>query len=335
MLIKQETFLDILGIENTQFVVPVYQRVYSWSARHCHALWDDIMRAGASGKSHFTGVLLFAQDPDMWNDYGRIRVIDGQQRTTTVTLILIALQRRLAAGSLAIEGIDADLIARTYLFAGSDKGAPCKLMLSHLDRPTIAALIDGADLPAEHSERLAENLALFDEKMDEPGFDAEALWRGLGAMQVITALLEDGDEPQLVFESLNSKGVPLTAGDLVRNAMITGTTNEDRMALYNTYWLPLEQALAEIDGADMDALIRGWLACKFQDERVRSEADVYALLKDYMRESGESLEELLDDLRRFGARYTGEGEFRTKANRRAKEWLEDRPRLGGMKLFGN
>ena len=335
MQIKQESFLDILGIADTQFVVPVYQRVYSWSGRHCRALWDDLMRAATNGTSHFTGVLLFAPDPEMWDGYGRMRIIDGQQRTTTVTLVLIALRRYLAASGGQVGDVGAEQIATRYLRAGAADDAPCKLLLSHLDCGTLATLVEGGELPAEHSAQLVENLALFEELMAEPSFDAEQLWRGLCSLQVITALLEDGDQPQLVFEGLNSKGMPLTAGDLVRNALIFAPGAEDRMALYDTYWQPLEESLANVDGADMDGLVRGWLANKFQDERVRNEADVYALLKDHMRTSGESLEQLLEELTRFGGHYATEPDFRTRADRQAKDWLKDKPRMGHGKMFGN
>ena len=85
MQIEQKPILEVLGAEGIRYVIPVFQRVYSWSARQCDELWDDIMRAGRTGRPHFMGMLLFAHDPDAFGSLEQIDVIDGQQRMTTMT----------------------------------------------------------------------------------------------------------------------------------------------------------------------------------------------------------------------------------------------------------
>ncbi len=336
MQIKIESFLDILGIPNTQFVVPVYQRVYSWTARQATGLLEDVLNAARTKTSHFAGILLFSLDTDSWGDCGRLRVIDGQQRLTTITLMLIALMRKMEEGTL--NDLTADKVLKRYLLAGKDEGAPSKLMLSHLDRGTLATLIDNGEMPKEHSERLVENLKIFEDCLDEGGKEiADELWRGLNQLQVITALLESEDSPQLVFESLNSKGSPLTASDLVRNTLLFGADEKQRHALYEARWRPLEQAVGAIDGASMDTMIRAWLAARFRDERVRNETDIYTVLRNYLRTGDETMEDMLEDLGKFGAKYTSNDEWRARVDKFAKDWLEDRPRMSvsQFKMFGS
>ena len=336
MQIKIESFLDILGIPDTQFVVPVYQRVYSWTERQATGFLEDVLNAAETRTSHFAGILLFSVDADSWGDYGRLRIIDGQQRLTTITLILIALARKIEEG--ALDDLTADEVLKRYLLAGNSTDAPSKLMLSHLDRGTLATLIDNGEMPKEHSERLVENLKIFEDRLEEGDKEiATKLWRGLNQLQVITALLEGEDSPQLVFESLNSKGSPLTASDLVRNTLLFGTDETQRRTLYEARWRPLEQAVCAINGASMDTMIRAWLATRFRDERVRNETDIYTVLRDYLRTSDETLEDMLEDLGKFGAKYTSNDEWRAKVDKFAKDWLEDRPRMSvsQFKMFGS
>ena len=192
-------------------------------------------------------------------------------------------------------------------------------------------------MPAEHSARLVENLRFFEEKLAQPGLDAGVVWQGLQRLTAATALLDGAEDPQAIFESLNSRGLPLTAADLVRNALLFGKGEDERRVLYERCWRPLEEQLSSAPGATMDGLVRAWLAARFRDERVRSDADVYGVLREYLRVSGCGVGELLDELARFGSRYAGDEEWRAQADRSAREWLEDKPRatVGEFKLFGD
>ena len=92
MKIEQKKFLDVLGTPDMRFTIPVFQRVYSWTARQCEDLWDDVMRAGESGEEHFMGMLLYSHETDSWHSAEQLSVIDGQQRMTTLPLLLTALR---------------------------------------------------------------------------------------------------------------------------------------------------------------------------------------------------------------------------------------------------
>ncbi len=336
MQIKQSSLLDILKTPNTQFVVPIYQRVYSWGEMQCRTLWDDVMRAARAGTDQFCGVMLFAIDAENWGETGRLCLVDGQQRITTVTLMLIGLAEHLRKTEGEVCGLDAGQIEACYLKTGAEDKL-CKLALSHLDCGTLATLADGQMPGGEYSKRLVENLEVFRGLMKQEGFDAEALWHGLSSLQVIAALLTGEDRPQLVFESLNSKGAPLSAGDMMRNMFLNAASEVERRELYEGRWKRLEELIDAADGADTDDAIVSWLAHKFRETNVHGQIEAYAALRDYAMQENVSSAELLDELLRFAERWSEDRGFREKADKAAREWLQNRPRatVSELRMFGD
>ena len=343
MKIKQESFLSILGMPQTRFVIPLFQRVYSWEARQCDELWDDVMRAGRSGLSHFAGVLLFCPDYEDWGPCGRLSVIDGQQRLTTVTLLLLALRDYLCSQDQREAGGDAvptaDQILATYLRVFQVEDAPVRLQLSFLDRVTLECPVLGRPLPEDHSKRLVENRDLFRSRMDAPSFDPEVLWRGLQSLEVVSALLDGDDSPQLIFESLNSKGKALSAADLVRNSLLFSLDSQQSLCLYQDFWRPMEQDLADRGIPDgMESLLRAWLASRYRDSYVKNESDVFTVLKKHLeRKHKGSHERLLRELMAYERRYAADQDFRSKEDKNAGNWLAGKSAglISQRKLFGD
>lgn len=152
MLTEQRMFLDVLGSRNTQYTIPVFQRVYSWSKDQCDELWGDILRAGRTSNTHFMGTLLYSVDSDDSGGVTRLSVIDGQQRTATLTLLLAAFERHLRKTGTVIGHIDADFVRDNLLFVGDEH----KLVLSRTDRKTLFAILDDAPMPELVSERVVD-----------------------------------------------------------------------------------------------------------------------------------------------------------------------------------
>ena len=152
MQTEKTVFLDLLGMPATRFVIPAYQRLYSWRERQCRELWLDLHRAARADATHFIGTLLYShEDPDA-DGRQRLAVIDGQQRLTTMTLLIEALRRHLADRERTLDGgIDAPALDARYLRVGGEPGAPCKLVLSRNDGPTLQAVLDGTPLPENAS----------------------------------------------------------------------------------------------------------------------------------------------------------------------------------------
>lgn len=340
MFIKQEALLDLLGRPGAQLVIPVYQRVYAWNQRQCDGLWDDVLRAGRTGAGHFMGTVLYAEERGTGAAERRLDIIDGQQRMATVTLLLCALRDWLADQGGALGVVDAHLIDERYLHADGSEDGP-KLLLSRVDRGTLSAVIDGASLPDDDDASLnvLGNYELFRAKMGE-GFDAhdaEALWRGLSLLLVVGAQLEAQDRPQLVFESLNSKGVPLTTADLVRNLLLVNASYSEQARLYERYWAPIEDLLgaADVDGFDAEgggkegaqgarlavdrdesapaesggdaalvAALHGWLALRAPQVPIGGSGGVYPAFKAFLEHGYRgTAEELLADLHEFCERF--------------------------------
>ena len=313
MNIVQQPILEALGAPNTRYAIPVFQRVYSWNARQCDELWEDIVRAGRTHEPHFMGMLLFMADPDSRDGYAQVDVIDGQQRMTTMMLLISALKP---------EGV---------------KLAP--LVLSQMDRDTFEAIVAGDELPDEPAERLIANYQLFSQKAGEPGFDREAFIEGLGLLQVATAILGPNDSPQLVFESLNSKGMALTTADRVRNLLIASTSGEEQDRLYEELWMPLEDKAESAEpAATVTEVLHAWLAPRYRSVRILDESEVYGVFKTCLRdEYGGSLERALTEVNAYGERYLSDEDFRENAREKAQEWVAGKPEklISEFKLFGD
>ena len=344
MQIKQERFLDVLGTDNTCFTIPVFQRVYSWDARQCNELWDDIMAAGIADETedpHFMGMLLYSADADAKNGATQLDIIDGQQRTTTMTLLICALARYLDEKGLQVDGLCAKDLFERYLRIGAGTRATGKLTLSFMDRETLYALVGVGIMPQEPAGRLIDNLELFFAKMQEPGFDVERLWRGLARLEVASVLLAHDDSPQLVFESLNSKGMALSTADRIRNFVVVTDEAEGRVAdgIFETCWRPLEELAANAEcGLDVTTIVQAWLAGKYRDTRIFDKSEVYGLFKNCLRDEFEGgLAALFEALSAYAHKLIEDEELRTEDLEDAERWVAGKPKelISEYKMFGD
>lgn len=345
MLTKQEMFLDFLGAPETQLIIPVYQRVYAWDRTQCDTLWADIERAGRTSSAHFIGTVLYTTEPGNDDAARRLDIIDGQQRAATLTLLITALRDWMRETSAALEGIDADALTSRYLHVDAADGA-LKLMLSRVDRATMRAVVEGTELPQDEeelSQNVANNYRLFRDKMDE-GFtaaDAQVIWNGIRQLLIIAASLDGDDRPQLIFESLNSKGMPLTTADLIRNLLLVNAGIDEQTRLYNTYWAPIERLYADDPGSQrLNAALHGYLAVAARNKlRIADKDQVYAAFKTFMEDVYQgSLEELLIGLKgfceTFAAKSNSAGARRAQA---AADFGNSKPKdyIGQRHVFGD
>ena len=249
MIASLKSISDILGKPDTQYLIPVFQRVYSWDRMQCEQLWNDMMKADSGADGHFTGTFIYRPESNEGHDdsgalsgYTKVDLIDGQQRLTTITLILTALRDAMRDAG---DTDRASQINETYLHCVTDMP---KLVLSASDAPTMAHLIDGAQLPGEDevSQLLIEGYGFFKEKVEEPSVDADAVIKGLDGLYVVAVELEEDDAPQQVFESLNAKGRPLSTIDLLRNVIMAKYGAIEQQRLFDVYWAPIDEAFHQI-----------------------------------------------------------------------------------------
>ena len=339
MRATQIPFISVLGKPHVQYVVPVFQRVYSWTARECQDLFDDVMRAAVEDKPHFVGTFLHSRLGADACGLQKEQVIDGQQRSTTMTLMLMAFVEALRAR----EGADspqAERIERKLLLCqGEDAGdVQPKLKLTTIDDGMLCYMLGLGGQPEDPSMRLQDNLDLFRTHMARPEFDPEAFWRGCQLLQVIAIELSPEDAPQETFESLNSKGKRLAVEDLVRNAILSRAAEDEAMQLYENRWIPLEEQMERANGANMEDALCSWIASRHDDVHLDSKSEVFPLFKeDLMAEYEGSCSRLLDDLAPYVSRFASNEQWRRERMTELDRWLQGKPKnlISEHKIFGD
>lgn len=294
--------------KSPQFVIPIYQRTYSWTDKQCRQLWEDIVRAGSSDTIavHFIGSIVYVeQGLSQVSHQAPLLVIDGQQRLTTVALLLEALARALGDKEPA-DGFSAAKLRHYYLSNPLESGDRYfKLLLSQTDNASLKAVIKNVEQPKEPSLRVTQNFALFTELLEQHKDDLTPVCRGLAKLVVVDiALSRDQDNPQLIFESMNSTGKELSQADLIRNFILMGLEPTLQTRLYEEYWRPMEQEFGqEAYGTQFDSFMRHYLTVR--TGVIPRERDVYEAFKDYSRTTTvkvAGIEALVDEIRIF-ARY--------------------------------
>jgi uncharacterized protein with ParB-like and HNH nuclease domain/alkylated DNA nucleotide flippase Atl1 len=271
----------------TQFVVPIYQRAYSWGEPECSQLWDDIVRAGARSDlaKHFTGSIVYiekdqgtntASEPDL--------IIDGQQRVTTVTLLLAALADYLDSlpeeEQEPVGGFSPEKIRGLYLtnvYESDD--AFYKLILSKGDRDALKAIIGRAPVPNAES-RILGNYRFLRSKIANSEAGLETICYGLSKLVVVDVKLTRGtDDPQLVFESMNSTGKKLSQADLIRNFVLMDLPPAQQTRMYEDYWYPMEKDFKGDNESLFDEFVRHFLTIK--TGQIPRLDDIYEAFKAY------------------------------------------------------
>ncbi|GAA7435005.1 DUF262 and DUF1524 domain-containing protein [Helicobacter pylori] len=293
--------LDFIGkSQEKQFVIPIYQRVYSWEKEQCKQLWDDIIKTGGNDQmeGHFIGSIVFVHDGIYTTSHNELLIIDGQQRLTTITLLFIALRDHLNDEDEFLEKFSRQKIQNRYLINSDEKGdKKFKLILSEPDRDTLLSLIDeNKRKPSEPSLKIMENFKLFEEWISKNTDKLETIFKGLDKLMVVEISLERGkDNPQLIFESMNSTGKDLTQTDLIRNYILMGLEPEKQKIFYKKYWRAMEEDFKQNETL-FNQFVRHYLTIKTEIPNINK---VYEAFKRYQQERGIETEALLQDLQKY------------------------------------
>ncbi|GAA9063580.1 DUF262 and DUF1524 domain-containing protein [Helicobacter pylori] len=300
--------------QKNQLVIPIYQRLYSWEKEQCKELWDDIIKIGGNDKmdGHFIGSILYVLDGITHSD-NALLIIDGQQRLTTITLLLTALRDYLNDEDEFLQKFSCQKIQNRYLINSDEKDDKrFKLILSEPDKDTLLYLIDkDRRKPSEPSLKIVENFKLFEEWVSNTD-ELETIFKGLEKLMIVEIALEKGkDDPQLIFESMNSKGIELTQTDLIRNYIIMETEVEKQEGFYNKYWRAMEEDFKQ-NKKWFDRFVRHYLTIKTRE--IPNINKVYVVLKDYRQKEGIGIEDLLKDLQKYCG-YFCQIVFKKEANK--------------------
>ncbi|GAA7749490.1 DUF262 and DUF1524 domain-containing protein [Helicobacter pylori] len=293
--------LDFIGkSQEKQFVIPIYQRVYSWEKEQCKQLWDDIIKTGGNDQmnGHFIGSIVFVHDGIYTTNYNELLIIDGQQRLTTITLLFIALRDHLNDEDEFLKKFSCQKIQNRYLINSDEKGdKKFKLILSEPDRDTLLSLIDeNRRKPSELSLKIMENFKLFEEWIRKNTGKLETIFKGLDKLMAVEISLDRGkDNPQLIFESMNSTGKDLTQTDLIRNYILMGLEPEKQKIFYKKYWRAMEENFKQNETL-FNQFVRHYLTIKTKTPNINK---VYEAFKRYQQERGIETEALLQDLQKY------------------------------------
>ncbi|MGN8459174.1 GmrSD restriction endonuclease domain-containing protein [Helicobacter pylori] len=292
--------LDFIGkSQEKQFVIPIYQRLYSWGKEQCEQLWDDIIKIGGNDKmnGHFIGSILYVLD-GIKHSNNPLLIIDGQQRLTTITLLLIALRNHLSEEVKILEKFSREKIESYLINSNKDGDKKFRLILSESDKDTLLSLIDkDRRKPSEPSLKIMENFKLFEEWIRKNTDKLETIFKGLEKLMIVWIALEKGkDDSQLIFESMNSKGIELTQTDLIRNYIVMETEVGKRKDFYNQYWRAMEENFKQNEKL-FDRFVRHYLTIKTRENPNINK--VYEAFKDYRQKKGIEIEDLLKDLQKY------------------------------------
>ena len=288
-----------------QFIIPIYQRNYSWDEKQCQQLWDDIMRVGTNDSisHHFIGSIVYVQGGHSSVTLeAPLLVIDGQQRLTTLTILLEALAR--SVGEIEpMDGFSAKKIRHNFLSNPLEvEDRYYKLLLSDTDQETLKSVVRNADFPKEHSIRIRENFEFFLERITDKTTNVEQVCRGLAKLMIVDIALErEQDNPQLIFESMNSTGKALSEADLIRNYILMGLEPKLQTDIYQNLWRPMEIEFGqEAYGDQFDDFMRHYLTIKMGD--IPRQSEVYEAFKEYSQGffvDGGNVTNLVSDIRKY------------------------------------
>lgn len=224
----------ITKTQDTQFVIPVYQRIYSWDKKQCLQLWEDVLKIGQSKKTegYFIGSIVFVANDIYQVGHNELLVIDGQQRLTTITLLLITLRNILKSKEEVFGKFSKVKINNRYLInPDEERDRRYKLILSENDKDTLLYLIDeDRREPNEPSSKIKDNFEFFKDLVAKNRDKIEQIFIGLEKLIIVSISLERGkDNPQLIFESMNSTGKNLTQTDLIKNYILWDLSSKNKI----------------------------------------------------------------------------------------------------------
>ena len=291
---------------NRQFLIPVYQRFYSWDIDQCKRLWNDIVEMQRKGKaSHFVGSIVNIAEQAMPTGVQKYMIIDGQQRMTTLTLLLLALRdyavKNPSDTTINARRIDNMLLKNEYE-SGDER---YKLLLTETDRDILISLVEEKPISESIRSRLIENYNFFANKLADKEIQPAEVYESIGKLQIVNITLDRAvDDAQAIFESLNSTGKELSESDLIRNYVLMGLEPSEQTYVYEHLWRPMEQLfIYETQGTVMDAFFRHYLTMKLS--RIPKQGRVYEEFKLYHLncEFG-TIRELCQDLLEYAKYYT-------------------------------
>ncbi|GAA8246637.1 DUF262 domain-containing protein [Helicobacter pylori] len=295
----QSTVNDFFALTSTIFSIPVYQRNYTWEEENCKKLLEDIVSISQNKKTHFMGsityILHLIDEENSLRQLQEFVIIDGQQRVTTIMLLLKAIETKIQN-----EGIKKEIDGLINL-----SGQRLRLKPIKSDKEAFDLVMQNRSHELQGASHIRNNYKFFTKALEDylsKGYRIEEIYGAFLRLKIVAIGLELGeDDPQVVFESINATGVQLKGLDLIRNYLMMGENSERQKHLYETYWVPLENWLGE---NDLNDFIKTYLRIYFEDRLKETEREVYYTLKTHHRDNfPNDIQALMSDMREYGRIY--------------------------------
>ncbi|OOP77855.1 DUF262 domain-containing protein [Helicobacter pylori] len=295
----KSTINDFFSRTSTIFSIPVYQRNYTWEEKNCEKLLQDIISISQNKKTHFMGsityILHHIDDEKSLRQLQEFVIIDGQQRITTIMLLLKAIETKIPNEEIKKE---IDILLNLT-------GQKLRLKPIKRDKEAFELVMQNRSHEIQGVSHIRNNYKFFTKELENylsKGYRIEEIYGAFLRLKIVAIGLELGeDDPQVVFESINATGVQLKGLDLIRNYLMMGENSDNQNHLYNTYWVPLEDWLGE---KDLNDFILTYLRIYFEDKLKKEEREVYYVLKDHHRDNfSDDIQGLMSDMREYGRIY--------------------------------
>lgn len=302
---KAWLFSDIIEKNKRVFKVPVYQRNYDWNNIQCEKLYQDIMNANKRDHKHFTGTIVYIVGLD-GSTLNEVLIIDGQQRLTTMYILLKALYDAAKGVSVRIEAE----IEEVMFNRNCDEKYKLKLKPVKSDNEQLLLLIKDKTDEMDRNSNIYKNYITFKNLIEETvtsGLELNDILNGIKKLEMVEIVLDksQGDEPQKIFESINSTGLELSLADLIRNYLLMDDLNQDE--LYENYWSVIEK---NVGYRNLGDFVINFL--NSQISKSVNDKNAYRLFKEHCEENNLSHEDVLKNLKRtskyYGA-FIGETQF--------------------------
>jgi Uncharacterized conserved protein len=301
MKAEEKVFLRFLEGPDKHFVIPVFQRNYDWKKEHCEQLFNDIIDIVKNNfRTHFLGSIVSVYNDDGFGQ--EYLIIDGQQRITTLSLLLLAIYNLLVSKQIYSDNIIKEKIKDEYLVNKyASKDYKIKLKSVKEDQKYFSQLINREDIENTNSSNIVLNYNFFVDRLKNlESFDIDEIYIALSKLLIVAIELKRGeDDPQLIFESLNSTGLNLTQADLVRNFILMREKKENQIRFFEQYWQKIEKNT----DFHVSEYIRDYLT--YKENIIPNKDKVYFSFKRYVFKNNfdEKIESLLEDLLVFSTYY--------------------------------
>ena len=292
---------DFIEPNKCQYAIPVYQRNYAWPEEQCRKLFDDIIQAYKRDASHFCGSIVYALLKHE-NGVNHFVIVDGQQRLTTIYLLLKAMID--STDSELEKGLFISSVFNTDKFDEVPLDIKSKLKLKPVkyDNQQLLYLMNDEFEKIDKKSGIWTNYVVFKNLIAEmleqnPDMVVKDIYRGLDKLICAKILLEQNDNAQEIFERINSFGVPLTLSDLIRNYVLMGDPNQEEH--YEHYWLKIEEAVKE---EQMSSFFMDYL--NFKSEGFVKSNTAYDEFKRIYKERSYTYETILEEIQHYANLYS-------------------------------